>query len=436
MRLVSRLRRCLVPMRPASGAALIAALGLGQAAHAEELELEGAISAALRTHERVLVAELRIEEAEADVVSARSEFLPSLTLGASATAKPTADDGGRYVTAAGTLTLSQPILAPSAIPRLSSAEHSVTAETWSREEERRAVAFDTARAFLSALLAERLVDASESRLARARANLAAAVARAEADLASSNDVTRAKLDVASALRDVSERKRGRTEARLGLELVTGVPVTGLRQPDAFLAASLEAPSVSSDTDGAVRERRADLKSLDEQILASRELADEPMMRLVPSIDLTAQLRVNPDPLPSQSWHDESVTLSFSWTIFDGGRRYADRDAQSARVAVLEAQRSLAERTLTTEVRVASANLEAARSSYDVAREATTSARANVDETNELYTQGLARAIEVTDANAESFAAEIEAATSQIEIARSYLDLRFALGLDPVEGGPR
>lgn len=406
------------------------AVGGTEQAHAEDLEIDAAIAAALRTHERVKLADARVEQAEADIAAARSEFLPTLTLGASATARPTSDSDGRYVTGAGTLTLVQPLLAPSAIPRLASSEHTLDAETWSREEERRLIAFDTSRAFLAALLAERVLEASENRLERAKANLANAVARAEAELNSSNDVTRAKLDVSSALREVAARKRDRTEARVTLELLTGVTVTSVKSPDALLAASMSPP----ETRGV--ERRSDLKSLDEQVLAQEDLAEEPMFRLIPSLDLVAQLRVNPDPIEPQPWHDETLTLQFSWTIFDGGRRYADQKAQAARVTTLEAQRALAERSLAAEVRLATVSLEAAQESFGHAKDASESSRANVDETNELYTQGLARAIEVTDANAEAYAAEIETASSQIEIARSYLELRFALGLSPVDGGSK
>lgn len=401
-------------------------LGSGRAS-AQELDLETAVAAAIRTHERVKLADARVEQAEAELEVARSEFLPSLTLGASATARPSEDATGRYVTGAGTLTLVQPLLAPSAIPRLASSEHTLNAQTWARDEERRRVAFDTSRAFLAALLAERVLEASENRLVRARTNLATAVARAEAELNSSNDVTRAKLDVASALRDLTARKRDRTAARLALELLTGTTVTKVTPPQALLAASMKPLASNTATP-----RRLDLKSLDEQLLAQQDLADEPLFRLIPSLDLVAQLRVNPDPIALQPWHDESLTLSFSWTIFDAGRRYADQKAQSARTFALETQRALNERTFATDVRVATTNLEAAQESFRYASDASASSRASVDETNELYQQGLARSIEVTDANAEAYAAELEAASSQIEIARSYLELRFSLGLQPLE----
>ena len=140
---------------------------------------------------------------------------------------------------------------------------------------------------------------------------------------------------------------------------------------------------------------------------------------------------NPDPITPQPWHEETLTLSLSWTIFDGGQRYADRRSQLASVTTFELQKSQVERTLGQEVRSAMASLEAARESFTLATEASAASRANTKETNELYQQGLARAIEVTDATAEEYAADIEAASSKIEMAASYLDVRFALGLSPI-----
>ena len=53
------------------------------------------------------------------------------------------------------------------------------------------------------------------------------------------------------------------------------------------------------------------------------------------------------------------------------------------------------------------------------------------ETQILYRQGLARAIELTTANAQRFDAEVTRATAKLAMEQAYLDLRFALGLDAV-----
>ncbi len=411
--------------------ALILSVLFVQPARADDLTFEQALAQAEQAHETGKLAELTVERAEAELEGARSDFLPTLTLGASATARAQEDAAGRYLTGSGNLTLTQPLLRPSAIPRLWAAQHSVRSAEHGRDEAKRELSFETARAYLSALAADRFLDAAESRLKRARANLDNAQARADAELNSINDVTRAKLDVSSAVRDVAQRKRDRVQARLALEVLVGVPVGALAPPSSLFSAA-QTFAADDQLAGKATQERNDLKSLHEQVLAARELANEPNYRLIPSLELVGQLRVNPDPLPSQLWHEETLTLSLSWTIFDGGQRYADRRAQLAQAKSAEIEKSRIERTLSAEVRTAVAGLEAARETYELATQAKSAAATNTKETNDLYQQGLARAIEVTDANAEEYAAEIEAAASKIEMALSYLEVRLALGKPPLD----
>ncbi|MFI5299286.1 MAG: TolC family protein, partial [Polyangiales bacterium] len=60
------------------------------------------------------------------------------------------------------------------------------------------------------------------------------------------------------------------------------------------------------------------------------------------------------------------------------------------------------------------------------------AKKNVDETAVLYKQGLARAIEVTDATASVFDAEITYETAKVSMEQAYFDVRQALGFGPLD----
>ena len=61
----------------------------------------------------------------------------------------------------------------------------------------------------------------------------------------------------------------------------------------------------------------------------------------------------------------------------------------------------------------------------------TAARKNVEETATLYRQGLATALELTDANDSRFEAEIGYSGAEYAMALAYLALRQAVGLDPI-----
>jgi outer membrane protein TolC len=75
----------------------------------------------------------------------------------------------------------------------------------------------------------------------------------------------------------------------------------------------------------------------------------------------------------------------------------------------------------------------AQQAYLVAVNSVTYARQNVEETSILYRQGLAKAIELVDANDSRFTAEVNEATAQFTMAQAYLGLRQALGIEPLGG---
>jgi outer membrane protein TolC len=135
--------------------------------------------------------------------------------------------------------------------------------------------------------------------------------------------------------------------------------------------------------------------------------------------------------PTDPFHNESVQLGLTWTLFDSGTRYADR---KTRVAVAESQ-ALDERMLRRQVGTMLAQavvaLKAARQAYKVSEDAVAAGRKNTQETELLYQQGLAKAIELVDANERRFEAEVGLVTAKLAMEQAYLDLRYAQGLSPV-----
>jgi outer membrane protein TolC len=63
--------------------------------------------------------------------------------------------------------------------------------------------------------------------------------------------------------------------------------------------------------------------------------------------------------------------------------------------------------------------------------AATAAKKNSDEVSELYRQGLASALDAQAASVQLFEAEVSRVRSRYELQRAQLDLRAAVGLDPL-----
>ena len=207
-----------------------ATLALGRSASAEPLRLEQAVELALRNNERAKKAPLRVAAADAQVERARDAFLPTLTASGSSTLRP--DTRGNNPSTAGAVTLTQPLLNPSSFPQYSQASHNRESEKWGAAQDVRQLQFDTARAFIQTLTAEGVLRSAERKLASAELNLDTAKARAEAGLTSSNDVTKAELQLATSRAQVANARGNVQRTYIALSFLVGEKVEGpLVPPD-------------------------------------------------------------------------------------------------------------------------------------------------------------------------------------------------------------
>jgi outer membrane protein TolC len=283
---------------------------------------------------------------------------------------------------------------------------------------------------LNVLTSGAVLAAAAQKLDSAKANLADTQARAQAQLTSSNDVTRAEVDLANAAREVEENRGALESARVQLALVVNAQVDGaLARPESMLrVASQPIDSVGELVQVAVR-RRPDLIATHHGAAAAHELAAEPLYRLAPTLALIGQVLATSNPSTTTPWHDETASLSLGWTIYDAGARYADRHARLATAAIADLNVSALERAVGSQVRSAVALLASAQAALKQAAVAEQAARQSAEETAILYRQGLAKAIELVDANDQRFEAEVSYSEAEFQTAQAYLNLREALGLD-------
>lgn len=144
------------------------------------------------------------------------------------------------------------------------------------------------------------------------------------------------------------------------------------------------------------------------------------------------MRLVPDPLATEKATDETITLNLTWNVFDQGARYADRRTRLAQSESQQLDEKELRRSVATDVELAIIALHTARDAYRIAGESLATAQKLVEEEEILYRQGLARALEVTTANSARFDAEVSRASAKLSMEQAYLDLRFALGLAPID----
>jgi outer membrane protein TolC len=405
------------------------------------LTLERAVSLAAQRNERATQAQAQAEAANARVDRARAFFFPELSVGGLYTRRmyeTFRQVGGSVVTVqrknalSAQANLTVPLIDARLIPLYRQAKFEGETARHQAENERRLLGFEAADAFLGVLGQEQVLLAASRRLEFSLVTLKEAKARAAAGLVSSNDVTRSELESATAERELSGARAAVETARLALGFLidSKIGTAPLSAPEPLFAEAGQPTEAPAKLLSAGLERRLDLKADRAREEAARVSATEPTLRFLPAIAGIAQYRVTNEQGLAGRTGDGSAGLSLTWPIWDGGERLAERSERQALTRAATATVNARTRQVALDVNEALVTLASARATQASALRAAEVARRNVDETSQLYRQGLVRALEVADANLRLFEAEVALARERNALGLAYLDLKAATGAAP------
>ena len=414
----------------------------------KELTLEDAIGMALARNEQALTADAQLRAANAVVAKARGYFLPTLDATGTYTRRPsqvrrTIGDQSVIVqnfnalAAVGNLNLT--LFDSRGIPGLRNVRSERSAQKSSTAETKRQVAFEVSQAYLATLSMVQLNEASKRRFEFARQNFEAAKARYDAGLVSVNDVTRAELEFATAEMGVTQTDGQSKTAYLELGYLLAEPTVAertLSSPDFLVNAPAVDSAMVNELIAEAESRRLDLDALRWHAKAQRALLMEPLLRWLPSVNISSQYRYTNESGLSGNTNTWNAGLTLDWPIFDGFARNADYGQAKAQVRVADLAVSSALRQVEIDVRDALVSLSSARAALKEAGVAHEIAQRNAVETGQLYRQGLASALQVADANVSLFEAEVALVTERYSVALAYLNFEAALGLDPFGKEPQ
>jgi outer membrane protein TolC len=396
------------------------------------LTLERALSLAAEHNETVLSAEARAEAAKARVARARAFFVPSLTVTGSYTHRQEESERQRRDPLGGQAIARITLFDARGIPLYQAARREGEAEALDAAETRRQLTFQTAEAFLSTLSAQHVAEAAERRLTLARQTLEESRALARKELVSSNHVTRAELEVANAEAQLAQAQGQAQTSRLELGYLLVTPVEGpLAEPEALLTeASQPVDSFAGLAENA-EERRMDILSARLQVKAQEARAREPLARLFPVLGASAQYRFTNERGFGGFGGGASLSVDLTWNLFDGGERYAERRERLALARVLTLDATARTRRVDVAVERANVALRTAQAALDRSELAVKAARQNAQETGILYREGLTSSLAVSDALLRQFEAEVALARARYALGSALLELRAAVGLDPL-----
>ena len=400
------------------------------------LTLSEALALASRNNELSGIATARVQRARALRRQAYSTLFPELNFDGVYTRRSrevtrTVDDEEIVVQAidafSGTATIDQDILDVRAFPVARSATRNLEAQENASAEIRRALAYDVASSFFAILSAEQLRDAASRRIEVAQATVDDARTRMEAGLASSNDLTRAELELATAQLALTQAQNAVVDSRLSLSFVIAAPADRpLVEPPAEPSEAASA----EDLERVARDARKDLQELLLRAEALRLLSLEPNLRAIPTLSLRGTYRATNEAGLSGRERDWNVAALMSWEIFDGGSRYAEAAARRAeyREALLNAD--ALRRRIGLEIRTAQTDLATSRAALEQAQVRARVAEQNAREVRVRYSEGLATALEQADATVAAFEAEAELARQRFALGIAQLSLSRALGRWP------
>jgi OMF family outer membrane factor len=418
------------------------AAGAAPVSGQEPLTLAEALALAAEHNETPKVAEARLERSQALRRQAIASLLPALTVSSTYTRRRdevtrTIDDEEVTVQAVDAFA-SQAVAETTlfdlrALPLVRAAGREVEAQRLESAELERALAHDVAAGFFTVLGAERLLDATRERVRIAAATLEEADLRLEAGLAGRNDVTRTRLELATARLAETRAAAGVDAARLSLAFLTAAPVE--RRP---LVEPADPPANLDERQRLIESAlaaRADLAAVAERAAQAEQIARVPRYALAPRLDARSLYRRTNESGLAGREEDWNLAIGLTWEIYDGGARRAlaaqrDAEATEARLAVDRRRREIA-----LEVADAETALSSSQATVVQAEARLEAARANAAEVAERYSAGLATVLERADAAVEQFEAEAELVRQRYARALSRLALGRALGAWPTADVP-
>lgn len=397
---------------------------------AKVLLFADALSRAERANQDIATARERAIQSAARRDRAWAAFKPNLRMQGTYTHRDKGVEfGGRTITLqdelSGNITASMQLLDARAIKAIQASYEALRAARADAETVRRALLWETARTYWSAVAADTLVAVAARNVEKAEVSLRTARDRLDAGVAIPIDVSRAELVLLQAQRDQLSAENAREGLLEVLRFLISAdePVMVERSP-------LQVVVPPQATIEEATSARPDLEAARARRESAEHLAEGAWWSMLPKLNMVFTYQASENTGFSGDTDSWDIRLVAEWLVYDGGARYADIEETSAEerigaLAVEKAERAVARdvRRLALDVRAADATLKTVVRQRDVASQQYELIHARAD-------LGEATSLEISDADAALFAAEAEVVRSGLQRDLSSMGLMEALSVDP------
>lgn len=428
------------------------------------LSLEDAVTTGLRVADEVRLSAAQSEIADAQLEAARASMMPQLRLNSSfgrtfenarsAAVNPVFSQTNTYTVNAN---LSQTIFQGGRLwANARAASRLASAARLDAEEQRALFTVTVQRAYLNALLAERLVQLQETNLSLAANRLTQVVQFQAAGRAAQYDVLRARVERANIEPQAIQARNDRDLAHLELKRLLNLPIERPLALTTTIDPAAAQALVASYLDTAAVATRASLRAA-ELVAQSRRLAIQaaradflptitafiqsgfgafppagfgiPTTRGFLTLDACPPSATPPTrPCQNGGWfEDRSLGVSMTWNIFDGLRAKSTFEAARAAQHIADLQLRQEREQVAVEVARARAELQRAKAVFDARRTNSTEAQEAFRLASLRFSRGLSTQMEVSDAQLALLTAESGEARATYDLYLATAELARSLG---------
>jgi outer membrane protein TolC len=428
------------------------------------LSLEEAVATGLRVGDEIRLASAQADIADAQFESAMSTMMPQLRINStfgrtfdnarSAAVNPVFSTTNTYTANA---QLSQTLFQGGRLYNTTRASANLARAARLDADERRALfTVEVQRAYMTALLAERLAQLQETNLQLAATRLAQVQQFQSAGRAAQYDVLRARVERANieplAIQARNDREMAHLELKRLLNLPLGQPLVLTTTIDPTAAQTL----VASYLDSTALPNRPALRAAELTARSRSHAVAAARSEFLPTVTAFIQTGFGAFPAagfgipterglrdpsfcrPGQAvpaggcqnggWFvDRSLGVNFSWAIFDGLRAKSAFEVARATSRIAELELRQERERVAVEVAMARAELQRARSIFDARRQNASEAQEAFRLASLRFSRGLSTQIEVSDSQLALFTAESGEARATYDLYLATAELARALG---------
>ena len=438
------------------------------------LTLEDAVVRAQRVSDEARLAAARVEVTEAQVTVARASGLPQLRLSGSyqrvfenARGQAVGQIFNQPNTYSANANLSQPLFQGGrAVAGFRAARRLRSAARYDERETRALLSLDVQRAYLDALLAERLLGIQASNLALSEERLVQVAELERGGRAARYDVLRARVERTNLEPQViqarSDREIALLELKALLQIPAGQPVALASALDPAGVQALLASWLVSDTVAGTRtQERAAVRAAELTAEARRDAVWVARADLLPTVSVFFQtgfgafptsnsfptgagrtsvvetpcrfVTVNPGDVCTSAvqnggwFSDRLLGVQVSWPIFDGLRTKGNIDLAQAQARLADAELRQERERVELEAARARAELSRTRSLFEAQRQNAVEADEAFRLASLRFSRGLGTRLDVSDAQLARLTAQSNEARAVIDLYLAAAELARALG---------